>query len=415
MDCPKCGSANLDRATKCGNCEGDLPTLPRPRGWLMRHPLLIAVAGALVTSLLGGLFVLLKDSGGDVVLIRVDTTQANAFVRVNFDQNTPDPNVVPAMPNVPKIEDRRADGTLPGMYGRSGDGVACDVEKLVADLVDPAHEAQARAWAGVAGIAPGEIRSYFAKLTPVRLRFDTRVTNYDYKDGKADGFEAVLQAGTSVLVDDRGVPRAKCNCGNPLTEPSGDDSSGDVADFARNPDDAWGQFDPGKVVTVAAGDQTNELVLLDLDDGEAFRRGVGTTGASDAPVDRGNPVCAILGQSTSCGGPGPQTTPEDVAALEEAVRGLVAAVRDQDCDALVSYMSTGTLSQFGAGHQEVVDMCRVAFQQLESFGGFTVDDVRVVSQTGAQAVISVTANMNGQTSTEENTLIRENGNWKIDI
>jgi ketosteroid isomerase-like protein len=415
MDCPKCGCANLDRATKCLNCEGDLPTLPRPRGWLLRHPLLTAIAGALVASLLGGLFVLLKDSGGDVVLIRVDTTQANAFVPVNFDLQTPDPNVVPAMPDVPKIDDQQANGTLPGMYGRSGNGVACDVEKLVSYLVDPAHESQARAWAGVAGIDAADIRTYFARLTPVRLRFDTRVTNYDYKDGAANGFEAVLQAGTSVLVDDRGVPRAKCNCGNPLTEASGSDSSGDVADFASNPDDAWDRFDPGKVITVAAGDQTDELVLLDLDDGEAFRRGVGTTGAKDAPVRRDNPVCAILGQSTSCGGPGPQATPEDVAALEQAVRGLVAAVRNEDCDALVSYMSTGTLAQFGAGRQEVVSMCQDAFRQLESFGGLTIDDVRVVSQTGAQAVISVTATVNGQTSTEENQLIRENGNWKLNV
>ena len=33
------------------------------------------------------------------------------------------------------------------------------------------------------------------------------------------GVDRVLQAGTAVMVDDRGVPRAKCSCGNPLREP----------------------------------------------------------------------------------------------------------------------------------------------------------------------------------------------------
>ncbi|OLF12614.1 DUF6777 domain-containing protein [Actinophytocola xanthii] len=401
--------------TNSAGGEAAPPTRARERGWLLRHPLMVAVAGALVAGLLGGLFALFQGSSGDVVLLPVDTTQANAFVPGNADLRNPGPNVVPAMPEVPAVDDQRATGTLPGMYGRSVDGVTCDVEKIIGYLVDPAHMAQARAWAEVAGIAPADIRSFLASLTPVRLRFDTRVTNYDYKDGKADGFEAVLQAGTSVLVDDRGVPRAKCNCGNPLTEAGDTESSGDVADFARNPDDAWERFEPGEVVTVAPGERTKELVLLDLDDGEVFRRPVGTVGTEDEPVTRGNPVCAVLGQSTSCGGPGPKVTPEDVAALERAVRGLVSAVRDEDCDALVSYMSSGTLERFGAGHQELVSMCREAFTQLESFGGLTVDDVRVVSQTGARAAISVTATVNGQTSTAENELVRENGNWKLDV
>src|SRR6185436_18143448 len=33
------------------------------------------------------------------------------------------------------------------------------------------------------------------------------------------GFLAVLRRGTAVLVDDEGVPRVKCYCGNPLLPP----------------------------------------------------------------------------------------------------------------------------------------------------------------------------------------------------
>jgi hypothetical protein len=60
---------------------------------------------------------------------------------------------------------------------------------------------------------------YIDSLTPVLLRSDTRVTNHGFRDGWATPYQAVLQAGTAVLVDNTGVPRARCACGNPLTPP----------------------------------------------------------------------------------------------------------------------------------------------------------------------------------------------------
>jgi hypothetical protein len=83
---------------------------------------------------------------------------------------------------------------------------------------------------------------------------DVRVTNYDYKDGEATPYQAVLQAGTAMLVDDRGVPRVKCNCGNPLAEPQGTASGSDnVRRYARNPEEAWSAFAPRRVATISAG------------------------------------------------------------------------------------------------------------------------------------------------------------------
>ncbi|PZT71125.1 hypothetical protein DN402_02310 [Streptomyces sp. SW4] len=49
------------------------------------------------------------------------------------------------------------------------------------------------------------------------LRADTRVTGHGLRGGRPVGGQAVLQAGTAVLVDDRGVPRVRCAGGNPLT------------------------------------------------------------------------------------------------------------------------------------------------------------------------------------------------------
>ncbi|GAB3908141.1 hypothetical protein GCM10029964_107430 [Kibdelosporangium lantanae] len=233
MDCPKCGSANLDRAGTCENCQAELPTKPRRRGWLWRHPLVTAIAGAAVTAIIGGIVALVKDSG-DVTLIAVDMTQQNIFVPGTNDPNTPGRNVVPPLPDVPPHQGQTIPGSDPGAHGRTN-GISCDVEAHVTYLTNPAHASAAAAWAGVIGIHPGDIRTYISHLTPTRLRFDTRVTNFDYKDGHADGFQAALQAGTSVLVDDQGVPRMKCNCGNPLMEPTGPADKGSVRGYAKTP------------------------------------------------------------------------------------------------------------------------------------------------------------------------------------
>jgi hypothetical protein len=329
VDCPKCGAANLDKAVACDQCKTPLPR--RARGWVFQHPLLVTVSGALVAGMFSLVVAVINSNSGDEhKLIPVDQMQAAAFDPDPADPNTPKDNIAPAFPTLPKIPDWTTSGNREGLYGRTGDGVSCDVEKLIAYLENPAHADQAVAWAGAAHIRRADIRAYFLGLTPVRLRFDTKVTNYDYRDGHADGYQAVLQAGTSVLVDKRGVPRAKCNCGNPLMEPSGSGSTDeDVDDFASNPDDAWDGFDPGEVVTVRSGQEVSEFVLMDLDDGEVFRRTVGSNGSGDTAVGPGDPSCDALDQSTSCGGG--QGLP-NVDQLDECgTRAAVQPGRRKEC------------------------------------------------------------------------------------
>jgi hypothetical protein len=78
-----------------------------------------------------------------------------------------------------------------------------------------------RAWAQALGVNPTyrSVRRYIAKLHPVTLKQDTRVTNHTFEAGRAIGFQSILQAGTAVLVDDYGRPVVRCRCGNPLSEP----------------------------------------------------------------------------------------------------------------------------------------------------------------------------------------------------
>ncbi|MEU2108297.1 DUF6777 domain-containing protein [Streptomyces sp. NPDC019507] len=105
-------------------------------------------------------------------------------------------------------------GAHPGLYGGTQNVASCDVEKQIAYLAE--NENKGSAFAGALRIPRAEVPAYLRSLTPVRLTWDTRVTNHGYRDGRATEYQAVLQAGTAVLVDDRGVPRVRCACGNPL-------------------------------------------------------------------------------------------------------------------------------------------------------------------------------------------------------
>jgi hypothetical protein len=106
-----------------------------------------------------------------------------------------------------------------GPFGGTGSDLVCDRELLIRSL--RAQPEKLREWARVQGITPdyATVAAYIRKLTPVTLTRDTRVTNHNFVGGRAVGYQAILQAGTAVLVDENGVPRARCRCGNPLLEP----------------------------------------------------------------------------------------------------------------------------------------------------------------------------------------------------
>jgi hypothetical protein len=150
-----------------------------------------------------------------------------------------------------------------------------------------------------------------AGLTAVRLRFDTRVTNHGFRDGEANAFQSILQAGTAVMVDDQGIPRVKCNCGNPLAEPEplgGDLSEAeqtqalDIQQVATNPQDAWEGLDPATVVSVTPGDQVTVFILVSPE-GRLFKRPVGSAGTDDErieDVDEIGDLCEVFTESPTC-------------------------------------------------------------------------------------------------------------------
>jgi hypothetical protein len=143
---------------------------------------------------------------------------------------------------------------------------------------------KATAWGKTQGIPASRVPGYVAGLTPTLLRSDTAVTNHGFKNGEPTPFQSVLQAGTAVLVDEYGVPRARCYCGNPLTPPR-------PAVGARYTEAAWTGFSPDAITRVEpAASPVTDFTLVTPDTGETFIRPRGTTGAFDQPAAAANPT-----------------------------------------------------------------------------------------------------------------------------
>lgn len=166
-------------------------------------------------------------------------------------------------------------GGTPGLYGGTRNQSSCDKQKLIDFLV--ANPSKARAWADVQDIQPSEIPSYIGALTPVILRSDTRVTNHGYKNGSPTPMQSVLQAGTAVLVDQYGTPRARCACGNPLLPPIA--LSGPPTYKGSPP---WDGFSPSNVTVINNSTTViNVITIIDIETGTPFGR---TPSGPDLPL-----------------------------------------------------------------------------------------------------------------------------------
>ncbi len=166
--------------------------------------------------------------------------------------------------SAPTNEVRAVQGSAPGLYSGTQNRPSCDVEKQIKALqADPAKN---RAYASQVGVQPSAVPAYLRSMTPVTLRADTRVTNHGYRGGGATSYQAVLQAGTAVLVDAHGVPRSRCVCGNPLTPP--------VAQRAPRPTgDRWASYRPSNVIVVTpAPAVVNVFVIYDPHRDDWFHR-----------------------------------------------------------------------------------------------------------------------------------------------
>ncbi|MFJ7204321.1 DUF6777 domain-containing protein [Streptomyces sp. NPDC098789] len=194
-----------------------------------------------------------------------------------FNPSTATAESAPLQPPVPNATGegiRTIGGATPGLYGGTQRLGSCDIERQVGHLASDG--AKAKAFAEAAGIERAKLPEFLRGLTPVVLRADTRVTGHGFKDGRATGFQSVLQAGTAVLVDDHGTPRVRCACGNPLQSPRA--ASGDPV-FKGDP---WPGYDPHQVIVIEPTVQViNSLVIANIGDNTWIERRTGDDGAQD--------------------------------------------------------------------------------------------------------------------------------------
>jgi Domain of unknown function (DUF6777) len=244
---------------------------------------------------IGGIVLVLLLVVGYIVLSSDEASADEIFLEpVDFEGEDPFTDSVAAADAVNALDvssdvEGSVSGDEEGLYGGTLNDSVCDREQLVEFLGD--NDDKARAFADTLEIDVNDIPSYIASLTPVLLRGDTRVTNHGFADGEATSFQAVLQAGTAVLVDTDGVPRVKCYCGNPLTEPI-------EADSPTYRGDPWDDWDPDNITVTFEADTTiNIFVITDIDTGDLFTRVAGTTG-QDTPTG-GEPPPTTLPPTTA--------------------------------------------------------------------------------------------------------------------
>lgn len=167
-------------------------------------------------------------------------------------------------------------GGQPGLYGGTRDTASCDGQRLLADLQQaPARTA---AWAEVEGFAVGDLATFVGGLTGVVLRGDTRVTDHGFITDHPSIGQAVLEAGTAVMVDHFGIPRVRCLSGDPLTPPVA------VTISPHYVGTRWPGFAPAAVTVVTAAAQPLLVLVLADAQGARFSRPVGTGGGADAPA-----------------------------------------------------------------------------------------------------------------------------------
>ncbi|MDQ1372808.1 MAG: hypothetical protein QOJ09_146, partial [Actinomycetota bacterium] len=276
------------------------------------------------------------------------------------------PAVSPPVTNAPSAVGGKASGGTPGLYGGTRNLSSCDPEKLVNFL--ETHPALGRAWASVEGIQPSQIRTYVSTLTPVILRRDTRVTNHGFSNGRPTRHQSVLQAGTAVLVDEYGVPRVRCFCGNPLLPPA------PAATNVAYTGPKWNGFRPADTIVVVQNITIiNNYTLVDVTNGQGFDRPASTSGTGDRDASVAIP--------TGSSGTGKATTttavplPSDVSGTYALSITLVSGAKEcatQGQNIIVNHRGTAlTLSgQNGTSVSGTID-ANLAFTVGGSTSGVT--------------------------------------------
>lgn len=272
--------------------------------------LTVVVLAALIGVVIAKRGLVADRRGGpsDVTLIAANAAIADAFTPPAVIATPPiaeaaAQQIATATQQLPTSSDRGVrlvSGTHPGLYGGLSQQNSCDVA-AIANTVS-AQPDKARPWSQPLSIQSVQIPYYLNSLTPVVLTTDTWVSAHRYSGDSAAPFQAVLQAGSAVLVDAAGVPRVQCASGAPLTPPANLNLSA-----LGQTGTAWPGYSPPNVVAIAYTDAPSsftdpvpttpvtQFTLINLSTGEPLNRKAGGTiniDQSTNPIALPNPITA---------------------------------------------------------------------------------------------------------------------------
>jgi hypothetical protein len=267
------------------------PATRSKRNWLIALMVVLLIAVFVVAGVVLRNVLSPKATGGELVLTRATDPGANAFMPPAA---PPPPTDTQTPPTLPPHGDDTTVATQPlpgdrdGLYGGTLNNADSDREQMISFL--GSHPAQADAfvealntdptlyWSGGRLLTADDIPTYLRELTPALLRLDTRVTNHGFDGTRRITLQSVFQAGTAVLVDAHGVPRARFFSGSPLTAPIA------VAGEPKLVGTPWPGYHPGALAEVQPSTATiKNFVLVDVVTGRPFNRPAGTTGTNDTP------------------------------------------------------------------------------------------------------------------------------------
>lgn len=237
----------------------------------------LTAAVAIIALGVGGLFAagILplggEEEGGEVFLLAANEPGPDPFSPTSFSSQIP-AEIAPTPTETAPPEGIAGGGTgavtatsgsTPGLFGGTRDDASCNAQAQADFLLQNPNLAEG--WVKALSkdnvtlpdgtpLSLDNFATYLRTLTPALLTADTRVTNHGYRNGDAYGFQAVLQKGTAVLVDQHGTPRARCSCGNPLAEPI---PTKTTPKYTGN---VWPGFDPNAVTVVQPS--TDPIVIF---------------------------------------------------------------------------------------------------------------------------------------------------------
>lgn len=278
-----------------------------------------------------------------------DEAKAEDVKLVSATEPGPNPFTPPVAPEAPPPSTLAPPS---GPFGGTGDNTLCDREGIITFLTDPANSAQARAWADTLGISVAEIPDYVRALIPTTTTSDIRITNHTFENGRAVAFQAVLQAGTAVLVDVYGKPVVRCRCGNPLLPPR----------EVKSPTytgPKWPGFDP------------DTIIIIEVTNVQIFPPG----GVGEIPPQEE---------------PEPEPEPEDGGGDEEQAIAIMKAAFDACIASLGNEFTPNELSYTAApGSAPDVFVVTVTATETGEFGSWSVNtansDVTPADPVAAEA------------------------------